>query len=123
MVVLGLTTIISYGTTQYLFGVLVLPVSTTLHWNRASLSGAFSCGLLLSGLLGVPIGHLVDRFGARLLMTVGSALGGLSLIGLASVQTITQFYLWWGLGIGLATALTFYPMSFTVVMTNKERSY
>ncbi|MFL5690185.1 MAG: hypothetical protein ACJ795_00110, partial [Ktedonobacteraceae bacterium] len=35
MVALGVTTIISYGTTQYLFGVLVVPVSTTQHWSRA----------------------------------------------------------------------------------------
>jgi MFS family permease len=115
MVALGVTTIISYGTTQYLFGVLVVPVSTTQHWSRASLSGAYSLGLVLSGLLGVPIGQLVDRWGARLLMTVGSAVGGLSLIGLASVHTLWHFYLYWSLGLGLATALTFYPVSFIVV--------
>lgn len=115
MVALGVTTIISYGTTQYLFGVLVVPVSTTQHWSRASLSGAYSLGLVLSGLLGVPIGQLVDRWGARLLMTVGSAIGGLSLIGLASVHTLWHFYLYWSLGLGLATALTFYPVSFIVV--------
>jgi MFS family permease len=115
MVVLGLTTIISYGTTQYLFGVLVLPLSTSLHWDRASLSGAFSCGLIISGLLGIPVGHLVDRWGARVLMALGSALGGISLIGLSFVQTIPQFYLWWALGIGVATALLYYPVSFTVV--------
>ncbi len=44
MVVLGITTIISYGTTQYLFGVLVVPLDATFHWGRASISayGAFS---------------------------------------------------------------------------------
>ena len=30
MVVLGITTIISYGTTQYLFGVLVVPIDRHL---------------------------------------------------------------------------------------------
>src|SRR5271165_6772652 len=38
MVVLGVTTIISYGTTQYLFGVLVVPMHTTFQWSQASLS-------------------------------------------------------------------------------------
>src|SRR5438034_522344 len=65
--VLGITTIISYGTTQYLFGVLVVPVDATFHWGRASISGAYTLGLIIAGLLGVPIGHLVDRWGARLL--------------------------------------------------------
>ena len=32
MVVLGITTIISYGTTQYLFGVLVVPLHATFGW-------------------------------------------------------------------------------------------
>ncbi len=56
MVVLGITTIISYGTTQYLFGVLVVPISTSLHWDRASVSGAYAVGLIMAGVLGVPVG-------------------------------------------------------------------
>ncbi|GAC1648806.1 MAG: MFS transporter [Ktedonobacteraceae bacterium] len=115
MVVLGITTIISYGTTQYLFGVLVVPIDATFHWGRASISGAYSLGLILAGLLGVPIGALVDQRGARLLMSCGSALGGLALIGLARVDALWQFYLLWSGVLGLAMALTLYPVTFTVV--------
>jgi MFS family permease len=115
MVVLGITTIISYGTTQYLFGVLVVPLDTTFHWGRASISGAYTLGLIIAGLLGVPIGYLVDRRGARLLMSGGSVLAGLALIGLARVGGIFQFYLLWSGGLGLAMALTLYPVTFTVV--------
>ncbi len=115
MVVLGITTIISYGTTQYLFGVLVVPLDATFHWGRASISGAYALGLIIAGLLGVPIGSLVDRRGARLLMSCGSALGGLTLFGLARVDTLWQFYLLWSGGLGLAMALTLYPVTFTVV--------
>ncbi len=115
MVVLGITTIISYGTTQYLFGVLVVPLDATFHWGRASISGAYALGLMLAGLLGVPIGSLVDRRGARLLMSGGSALAGLALFGLARVDALWQFYLLWSGGLGLAMALTLYPVTFTVV--------
>src|SRR5579884_608510 len=79
MVVLGITTIISYGTTQYLFGVLVVPLNATFGWGRASISGAYALGLTIAGLLGVPIGRFVDRWGARLLMSAGSALAALAL--------------------------------------------
>lgn len=115
MVVLGITTIISYGTTQYLFGILVVPVSTSLHWDRASVSGAYAVGLIVAGVLGVPVGHLLDRWGARLLMSCGSIVGALSLMGMAQMQTLWQFYALWSGGQGLAMALTLYPVTFTIV--------
>ncbi len=113
--VLGITTTISYGTTVYLFGVLVVPLGADLGWSRATLSGAYSLCLVLAGLAGVPIGRLVDRYGARASMTAGSLLGGLTLIALAGVTQVWQFYLLWGGALGVANALTFYPVSFTVV--------
>lgn len=115
MVALGVTTIISYGSSQYLFGVLVLPVTADLGWDRASLSGAFSLGLVVSGFVGLAVGRFVDRRGARWVMTAGSALIGISLIGLSRVQTLGAFYAWWAGGVGLAQALTQYPVTFTVV--------
>ena len=121
MLALGITTIISYGTTQYLFGVLVVPIDSTFHWGRASISGAYTLGLIIAGLLGVPVGHLVDRWGARLLMSTGSALAGLALLGLARAETLWQFYLLWSGGMGLAMALTLYPVTFTVVANWFER--
>src|SRR5258708_30437761 len=92
-------------------------MDTAFHWGRASISGAYALGLIIAGLLGVPIGYLADRWGARLLMSCGSALAGLALIGLARVDGIFQFYLLWSGGLGLPTALTLYPVTFTVVAT------
>ena len=114
MGVLGITTIISYGTTQYLFGVLMGTTSQSLHWDRASVSGAYSASLIVSGLLGVPIGPLLDRFGTRLLMSAGSVLAGVALFGLTQMQTLVQFYLLWSGGMGLAMALTLYPVTFSM---------
>lgn len=114
---LGITTVVSYGTTQYLFGVLMVPIQHDLGWSRASLSGAFSVSFVILGLLGVPIGRLVDRHGARWLMTAGSLLGATCLALLSRVTEEWQFYVLWAAGLGLAMALTFYPVTFTV-MTN-----
>ncbi|MGH2457624.1 MAG: MFS transporter, partial [Chloroflexota bacterium] len=80
-----------------------------------ALSGAYALGILVAGLLGIPIGRLVDRSGGRVLMSVGSALGGVVLIALSTAREVGEFDLLWGLGLGLATALTFYPVSFTIV--------
>ena len=115
VVVLGVTTVVSYGTSYYLFGVLVVPMDHDLGWSRAGISGAYALGVVLAGLLGVPIGRVVDRRGARLLMAAGSAIGGLSLLGLSGVHALWQFYLLWAGGLGLANALTFYPVTFTII--------
>jgi MFS family permease len=69
----------------------------------------------------VPVGRLVDRYGARLLLTLGSAVAGLTLVGLSAVRALWQFYALWSGGLGLAAALTLYPVTFTVVAKWFER--
>ncbi|MGH7660620.1 MAG: MFS transporter [Vulcanimicrobiaceae bacterium] len=112
---MGVTTIVSYGVSQYLIGVLVPPIARDLGWDKAAINGAYSITVLVSGLSGFAVGRLADRFGARVLMSAGSALLGVSLLLLSRVQTLPEFYALWGAGIGLGTALTYYPISFTVV--------
>lgn len=112
---LGLTTTVSYGTTQYFFAILVIPIQRELGWSRALISGAFSLGLAVAGLLGLPIGHLVDRYGARLLMAAGSTFGGLGLIATSQIREPWQLYVLWSGVLSLSMALTFYPVTFTVI--------
>jgi MFS family permease len=114
-IILGITTILSYGTTQYLFGVLVVPLAETFHWSRASISAANTLSLIIAGLLGIPAGAVLDQRGPRLLMCLGSALCGFSLLGLSVMQNEWQFTLLWAVGIGSAMALIFYPVSMTVI--------
>ncbi len=115
LVALGVITIIAYGTVQYFFGVLVVPVGQELGWSRAALSLSYSIALVVSGLLGYPIGRWVDRKGARAILASGSILAGLSLIGLSSVDQLWEWDLLWGGGLGVAGAMTLYPVTFTVV--------
>lgn len=71
--------------------------------------------VLVSGLAGLALGRALDRFGARVLMSLGSMLSGLSLLALSRVHTLVSFDLLWTIGLGIGTALTYYPVSFTVV--------
>ena len=58
---LGVTTIVSYGLSQYLFGVLLVPIERDLGWSRAPIPGAFSLRLAPSGFLAWVRGRCVDR--------------------------------------------------------------
>lgn len=113
--VLGLVTIVAYGTTQYLFGVLVVPVSAALGASRARLSVVYSIGIAVAAVLAVPVGRVVDRFGARAPFMAGSVAAGASLLLLSRAADATVFGAVWGLGVGVAMALTLYPVSFVLV--------
>jgi len=77
--------------------------------------------VLTSGFVGFGIGRAIDRFGARTLMSVGSLVLGISLLLLSQVHTVAAFDAVWGVGFGLGTALTYYPVSFTVTANWFER--
>lgn len=115
VVALGVTTCISYGTNQYLFGLLVDPVSRELGWEKGALAVAYSGLLLCSALTGLVLGPALDRIGARPLLASGSLITGLALIALARVHSLLAFDLLWTFAIGIGSALTFYPVTMTVV--------
>ncbi len=87
-----------------------------LGWSRTEVTGAFSVALLASGLAAVPVGHWLDRHGARGLMTAGSILASLLLFGWARVESPGVFYLLWA-GLGLTMAAVLYEPAFAVVTT------
>jgi MFS family permease len=115
VVTLGATTILSYGTNQYLFGLLVEPLAHEFGWDRGSIAFAYSGVVLVSGLAGLGLGPLVDRLGARIALATGSLINGLALLALAHVHGLAAFDLLWTFAFGLGSALTFYPVTMTVV--------
>ncbi|MDQ3396773.1 MAG: MFS transporter [Deinococcota bacterium] len=111
---LALTQTVGFGVLYYAFSVFVLPMESELGWTRAQTSSAFSLGLLVAGLTAVPVGHLVDRQGARLVMTLGSLLGAGLFLAWSQVTTLLGLYLIWA-ALGLAMSTTLYDVAFTVV--------
>lgn len=112
---LGLVTIVSYGTTQYLFGVLVDPVTRDLGGSRAQLASAYSIALVVGAVAGLAVGRVVDRIGARLLLCVGGAINVVTLLLLSRAGSLPAFATVWAAGCGLAMAMTQYPLTFVVV--------
>lgn len=113
---LAITEPISWGILFYGFGVLLTPTQLEMGWTQAEMTGAFSLMLLISGIAAVPVGHWLDRHGARGLMTLGSCLAVLAIIAWAQVQTLLGFYLLWS-AIGIITAMILYEPAFAVTAT------
>jgi MFS family permease len=117
---LGLTELISWGIVYYAFSVMLAPMQAELGWGRAHLTGAFSLALLCSGIAAVPVGRLLDLYGARWLMTIGSCGATLLVVAWAQVDSLLSLYLVW-IGLGVAMAAILYEPAFAVVATWFDR--
>ena len=87
------------------YGVFFKPLLAEFGWSRTVISGASSVTYLLSGVLGVFVGSLNDRFGPRIIMAVTGFFFGLGYLLMSQLNTIGQLYLFYGFvaGSGLST--------------------
>ena len=112
---LSITETITWGIVYYGFAVFLTPMERDLGFSRVALTGAFSVGLAVSALVGVPVGKWIDRHGARSLMTVGSIAAVLLMIAWARAETLLHLYIVWAL-MGLAMAATLYEPAFAAIV-------
>jgi MFS family permease len=112
---LGIAQIISWGSMFYAFSFLITPLMEASGAGRSVVFGAFSLGLLISGLLSAPVGALIDRVGGRGVMTAGSVAGAALLALLSQVQSVVALYAVWA-GLGFVMAATLYDPAFAVIM-------
>ena len=111
---LSVAQLVSWGSTFYLFALLMTPVEQALGLSRAQSSLAFSLALLVEGLLAYPVGRWIDRGHERVVMSGGSVLAALCLALLSQVTGLVGFYLAWA-GLGAAMAAMLYQPVFAVV--------
>lgn len=110
----------SFGT-QLTFGVFLKPLSAEFGWSRAAASGAMSLAMGLSGVVGVVMGRLTDKFDVRILIGIAAALGTACYVLLADMHHLWQFYLYFGLGGGICIGSTYAPVSAIVSKWFRER--
>ncbi|WP_159946027.1 MFS transporter [Rhizobium sp. 18065] len=88
---LGVSMTIGYGTLYYSFSVLAPEIAGEFGWDESFVFAIFSLGLLAGAVSAPIVGRQIDRFGARLVMSLGSLLAALSLVLLALMQNAWQF--------------------------------
>jgi MFS family permease len=111
---LGISAAFSYGILTYSFPVFLVPMMDELGWSRAAITGAFSLALLVSGVAAPLVGRMLDVHGARGVMTGGTILAGLALVGWSRVSSLVAFYLV-AVALGAAMAAVLYQPAFAVI--------
>lgn len=91
VVALGINCTIGYGTLFYSFSLLSLEIEKAFLWSNEFIYGICSLGLLLGGVLAPFLGKSLDRWGVRIPMSLGSFFMVLCLVGLANIQSRTEF--------------------------------
>ncbi|MDN3243109.1 MFS transporter [Glycomyces tritici] len=116
LIALCATQITSWGVLFYALPVLLGDITADTGWSTAAVMGAFSAGLAASALAGIGVGHLLDRRGPRPVMTAGSILAALALVGIATAPNLWTFTAAWILA-GIAQAAVLYKPAFAAITT------
>jgi predicted MFS family arabinose efflux permease len=112
---LATTETVSWGICYYGFAVLVPPMERDLGWSRATLVGAFTVAVIVSGVAAFPVGRWLDRGSPRFLMTTGSALATLGVLAWSQAGHVLSFYAAWLL-VGIAMGLVLYEPAQVVLV-------
>jgi len=105
----------------FAFSLFVRPLQTDLGWGRGDIMAAFTIFYLVVGVASPFIGRVVDRYGARRVISTGALIAGLGFISLSLVNSLWHFHVSYAIiGIGM-TAMGQVPSSAIVSNWFKKR--
>ncbi|MCU1620302.1 MAG: putative Permease of the major facilitator superfamily 1 [Modestobacter sp.] len=111
---LCVTEVVSWGVLYYAFPVALSSITADTGWSASGTTAAFSAGLVVSALAGIPVGRWLDRFGPRWVMTGGSLLAAPAAAAIALAPSPAWFALAW-LVAGVAMSAVFYQAAFAAL--------
>jgi MFS family permease len=86
--------------------ILGAPIAGALHLPTSVFFGLFSGALLLSAVVGPPVGRLIDRQGGRILLAASNLVIAAGLVILAAAHGIIGLVIAWAvLGVGIGMGL------------------
>ena len=119
---LGIAQIVSWGTLFYAIGVLGPAMQRDLGVSQLFVFGAFTAGLLVSGVLAPAAGRMVDARGGRRVLSAGSALGAVAMALLAAAPNAAVMVAGW-LVAGAAMAGCLYDPAFATLSQHTGERY
>ncbi len=104
---LGVTCMMMISSPQYVWALFTRPFTDALGVSLAQVQVTFSILIVVQTFLAPSQGYLVDRFGPRVLLSLGAVLTGLSWVFAASANSLPGLYLSYGLLGGLGTGIVY----------------
>jgi predicted MFS family arabinose efflux permease len=114
--------VISWGSLYYAIAVLGESMRQELGVSQPVLFGAFTCGLVVSGLVAPFAGRQIDQRGGRAILSLGSFVAALAMLALAASQGPWTMGLGWILA-GVAMAMTLYDPAFATLHRLQPHTY
>jgi MFS transporter, OFA family, oxalate/formate antiporter len=104
---LGVICMMAISSPQYVWALFTKPIMGQLGVSLTELQITFSILIVLQTFFSPFQGFLVEKFGPRLLLSIGTALTGLSWVLSANVATVSDLYLTYGVLGGLGTGIVY----------------
>ncbi|SFT33511.1 Major Facilitator Superfamily protein [Geodermatophilus amargosae] len=115
LVGLCVTQVTSWGVLYYAFPVALVAITADTGWSAPAATAAFSAGLVVSAVAGIPVGRWLDRHGPRRVMTAGSVLAVPATVAIALAPDYAAFLAAW-LVAGAAMSAVFYQAAFAALI-------
>ena len=104
---LGLVAMMAISSPQYVWTLFVKPFQTATGGALPAIQITFSLLVVLQTWLSPFQGWLIERFGARFLITLGCILSGAGWIASAGITSVTGLWLTYGLLCGVGTGIVY----------------
>ncbi len=121
IIALGVTCTIGYGTLFYSFSILSIKIENHFAWSKEFIYGSFSIGIIASAFFAPWFGRLLDRYNARLPMSIGSLVIALGLVSMSFINSKTH-YLLTILLLEIVTVLVVYDSAFVALTQTLGKS-
>jgi len=99
----------------YSFSVFFVALLKEFGWSRSIGAGAFSLFIILSSMTGPFMGAVVDRFGPKRVIIMGSLILGAGLALCSSIQTWWQFYIFFSAITAMGLGATGWVPNITII--------
>ncbi|MEW6671263.1 MAG: MFS transporter [Thermodesulfobacteriota bacterium] len=84
--------VMAAGTSQLFMSIMLKPLTAEFGWSRTAATGAITAGTLMAGIVSIVFGRLADRYGPRLLTSLGAVATAGIYLALTRLADLWHFY-------------------------------